>query len=419
MTDNNNLLSVNNYAHDAFAAYRVGNLTRFLYRNSDDLGNHGAIDKSYSECQRITPQTGVANVFNNNQAQVDFIMPIGGGKLDKCDNFVLELSLTNTDGVNIATLLPAQFMIDNYQELISGNTFNTFYSHQLLIETLFLCYDDECIYNYSTLGGFTGGINGVPYSENLTIPAGGTARLYLRITPMIAREKLFLKNCLSQITYRFYFESTGLTTTSLSTPGSLRLNALNMFVGGVKYDESIKNKLLSRYKSFDHITNYWQGQRAVISGQGISDITDSFVNVTEFSDLNINFSACMFVPNGAIKENLYNFVPIENLSLQVNGQTISSFEQTNTNWIRFLMMEFFPGVTSTVSNNIYIINHSHNPQGSAITGMSSGSYKWSPNCRLQVRAATGSAGTYDVYIIAFAQNNIIQRTDGTMERIIV
>lgn len=413
---NNSLLQVNNYSHDAYSPYMVNGQTKFLYRNSAELYDHSANVKGFHDSIRVPAQNGLAAVFNGTQTQVDWFPPIQG-RLDIWEYFVVELSLVNNDGVNPADVLPAQFIVNYIEEMVSGTNFVTHYNHHLMYELLYLCLDDECIINYQTLGGFTGGVNGVAYTDNFQIPAGGTAKLYIRFYPLFAREKLYVNNIGSQVMYRFHFDSTGMISTSAAS--SISLTNADMFISGPRFSEDVQRKLTSRARSFPLVSSYFEPQRAILSGQALSDVTKSNVKITEFSGMNVSHLVVMVVPQSATKENLYAPIQLEKISLLVNGSTVSGFQDSNANWNLLQMFNFYYGVTSPSSNFIYVISHSMDPQISTRTGKPCGTYLYSPNAVLELQVATGLAGTYDIYCLCYRHDNIILNPDSTVERIVV
>lgn len=410
---NNNLLAVSEYKHDEYSAYQVGGKTIFLYRNNEELGNHGAIPKMMHDSIRVVAQSGVSSVFNGNQAQVDFLPPIQG-KLDTWELNVFELTIVNNDAANPATLLPAQFIINYIEVLVSGSNIVTHYNHHLMYELLYTNCCDEDIQNYQSFGGYVGGFNGTPYAASITIPAAGTVKLYIRFYPCFSREDLYLNNISSQVTYRLHFDSTGMLSTSAAS--GITLTNIDLLLGGIVFEESIQRKLTNRYRSFDHLTGYSEPQRLIVSGQSISSTTKSNVRITEFNGMWLSHLVVFLVPSGATKENLYNFAALTKLDLLVNGNTVSSYQDQGTEWIRLQMYKFFDGLTSPSTNNIYVISHSTNPRKAIQTGQQSGMYMYSPNCVLEIQAVT--AGQYDVYVLGYRFDNLILKTNGTLERIV-
>lgn len=412
----NNLLVVNDYNHLPHSAYTVNGTTRFLYVNDPELGgSHASIPKMHHSSIRVNAQNGVASVFNGSgTSQVQFLPPIES-PLDLWQEFVLELSLTNNDLTNAADLLPAQFLIDYYEEQIAGSTIVTTYSQHLLYELLYICKDDECIESYQNYGGFVGGFGGVPYAGNLTIPAGQSARVYIRFHPTFARENLYVNNLSSQYTLFFHFPALATVSTSLSN--DITLNQIDLLIGGTIFEQSVKNRLTMRAKSYDMISNYFEEQRLIVSGRNLTAGVKVNVPITEFSSMNMSHIIVWMVPGSSTREDLYNFQPIEKLDILSSGIVVGSMQDMRTEWVKLQMFEYFPGLTSPDTNNIYVISHSLDPQDSTRVGKASGTYRYSPNVILEIQAA--ATGTYDIYVLGYRHCNLVLKTDGTMEKIAV
>lgn len=403
----NNKLALNRYDHDAV----VGNsqMPTYMVRNyKDEVFDYdaGANAKFEHDSIRINPQSGLANVFTSgSEQQIDFIIN-PGNLISHFDKIQLRCTIGN-GGAAAATVLPSHFMINLIEVMVSGATIEEIYPQHLLFNDLYLSNSDEEVINDRSLRNYVGGIEGTLYTNPATLAAGASRSFYVEIPCVFSKTKCFMDAIRQVITFRIHFSSTALVSTSLAT--TINLLESDILIDGRKYDDVIKQKLIARYKSYDHVFGYYMQQRSIIAGQTISNTTRTTVTNTAFGGYHSGLVAVFLCPAGANREELYSFAELLRLDLQRNGSSISNFQNVPADFIKAQMgYKFY--TTSTSTENIYCILQSNKPVEALNYGRQLGCNGLTNNDQLLIQAET--AGTYDVYVLCYRFANFIINKNG-------
>lgn len=388
-------LDLQTYQHDPFVPAANGG-AYYVKNFVDEFTEYdaGARAKFQHNSLRVNPQSGLSNIFNGSNQQLDFLMPRCSNvcHYDKID---LYMSISNT-GAAIGTLLASHFMIDYIEVMVSGATVETIYSHHLMYNELYLAEDDEQVFNNRKLRAFAGGIQNTAYTGPGAIGVGLSTTFLVEIPCVFSRTECFMPAINSDILFRVHFTSTALASTSLAT--TITLTNCDIFISGREYDSVTKEKLIARYKSVDHVMPYYEPIRAIVSGQTINSATKSNVKISEFSGSLSSQLVIMLVAAGAVQENLYIFSGTQKLDILRNGLTVSSFQDCPTPWILQQMAEKF-NTTAVSSQNVYVITQSNAPVESVDIGVQRGGIFLTTNDILEIQSLVTAA--YDVYILCY------------------
>lgn len=382
----------------------------YMIRNfKDELTDYNT--GNYAKLQKysifITPKSGLGSVFNGNSTTIDW--NIAAQKLDHFENMQIRMVINNPSAANIATLLPVHFLIDKI-ELIVGSETQSIYNYHLFMEELFFQKDDNDIFNNRAFNnGFLGGIQGTPYAAPATLAVSSSRVVYMNIPNWLTKTQVFIPGIRQDITLRIYFSANATTTGSAQQ--IVTLSEADLHIDGKMYDLDVKQRLINRYRSFDHCLAYFDPQRAEINGQPIGGTSKSNVSSTEFSNYVVPFVAAIVVPNGAVREDQYNFQALSIAEYVRNGDSLLNYDNAESDWIRLqTSKKFFTTAIST--NNIYILQASDSPVLSVNHGILRGSLKTTVNDALALQAVVG--GTYKVVLVTyrFACANI--KKDGSV-----
>lgn len=390
-----NKLDLNKYQHDSFV--QAGNGGAYLVKDFiDEIAEFdaGAAAKFQHNSVRIIPQSNLSAIFNNSAQQLDYQIN-RGQTVCHFDSINLFMTVSNT-GANAATLLASHFLIDYIEVLMGGGTVETIYNHNLLYSELFLAESDEEVFNNRAVRQFAGGTNGTVYTSASNVAAGATRSFFIQIPCVFTRTKAFIPAIDQTIGFRVHFAPTALTSTSLAT--TIELINADLLIEGKEYNDVIKQKLLARYKTYDHVMPYYEPQRTVIPGQAISATTKTNVKITEFGGMLSSQIIVLVVPNGAVQENLYNFSGLQKLDILRNGMTVSSYQDQPAEWIKQQMAYLF-NTTAVATQSIYVIPQSCMPVESADLGLQRGAVFMTNNDILEIQSIF--AGTYDVYVLCY------------------
>lgn len=390
-----NKLDLNKYQHDSFV--QSGNGGAYLVKDFiDEIAEFdaGAAAKFQHNSVRIIPQSNLSNIFNGSAQQLDYQIN-RGQVICHFDSINLYFTVANT-GANAATLLASHFLIDYIEVMMGGGTIETIYNHHLLYNELYLAESDEEIFNNRAVRQYAGGTQGTVYTNASTVAPAATRTFFVQIPCVFTRTKAFVPAIDQTIGFRVHFAPTALTSTSLVTTVSL-VDA-DMLIEGKEYNDVIKQKLLARYKTYDHVMPYYEPQRTIIPGQVISAATKTNVKITEFGGMLSSQVVVLLVPNGAVQENLYNFAGLQKLDILRNGMTVSSYQDQPAIWIKQQMSYLF-NTTAVATQSIYVIPQSCMPVESADLGLQRGAVFMTNNDILEIQAIFGA--TYDVYVLCY------------------
>lgn len=399
-------LALNRYDHDPV----VGNSTTpsYMVQNfKDDVYDYdaGANAKFEHDSIRIPPQSGLSNVFAGAVQQIEFMVN-KNQVICHYDKIQLRLILTNS-GAAVATFVASHFMINLIEVMVSGATIEEIYPHHLMFNELYLANSDEEVINNRALRNFAGGIDGTPYGNPATLAAGQSRAFNIEIPCVFSKTKCFMCGLDQTISFRIHFAPSALASTSLAT--SILLSEADLLIDGRKYDDLIRQRLINRYKQFDHVFGYYMPQRSIIANQTISDTTRTTVSNTVFGGYHSALLAVMLCPAGASREQLYSFTELLRLDLTRNGSSISNFQNVPADFVKAEMSYKFK-TTAVSTENLYAILQSNKPVEALNYGRSLGVNVLTNNDQLLIQASAAAA--YDVYVLCYRFSNFCITRNG-------
>lgn len=390
-----NKLDLNKYQHDPFS--QSGNGSSYLVKNFiDEIADFdaGASAKFQHSSIQVVPQSTLSNIFNGSQQQLDYQL---NNDLDIChfDQICLNPTISNT-GPGIATPLASHFLIDYIEVMLGGSTIETIYAHHLLYNELYIQESDDQVRNNRAVRAYNGGLQGTNYTNATNLAVGVSRSFFIEIPCVFTRTKAFIAAIDKTIVFRVHFVANPLASTSAAT--TLTLTSCDMLISGKEYNDIIKNKLFTRYRTYDHVMPYYDPQRAIISGQNISSTTKTQVKITEFGGMASSQIVVFLVPSGATREQLYQFNELLKVAIYRNGKTVSSFQDQPALWVKQQMAQLF-NTTAAFTEFIYVIPQSCYPLESVEYGIQRGQVFMTNNDIIEIQATV--AGVYDVYVLCY------------------
>lgn len=405
----NKLDLVNKYQHDPFA--QSGNGSTYLVRNFldeiSDFDSSASAKFQHSSIQ-IVPQSTLSSIFNGSQQQLDYLINTG---LDIChfDQICLNPIISNA-GPGIATPLASHFLVDYIEIMVGGSTIETIYAHHLLYNELYIQESDDQVRNNRAIRAYNGGLQGTNYTNATNLAVGVSRSFFIEIPCVFTRTKAFMAAIDKTIVIRVHFVPNPLASTSAAT--TLTLTSCDMLISGKQYNDVIKNKLINRYRTYDHVMPYYDPQRAIISGQNLSSANKTQVKITEFGGMAASQIVVFLVPPGATREQLYQFNELLKIDIFRNGKTISSFQEQPALWVKQQMAELF-NTTAAFTEFIYVIPQSCYPLESLQYGIQRGQVFMTNNDIIEIQPSV--SGVYDVYVLCYRFCNATISTDGVFK----
>lgn len=356
--------------------------------------------------QNISAQGGLASVFQGGNPNVNFILPVGNANmLDICDSMILELTITNNDAVNAATLLAGQFLLTNIITQAGNNLENSQVEHQM-IRRLYTPPGDEELIQRATLEYFSyAGYPAAYTTSATTIAASGTTKVYLQIFTCLDCSQVFLPAVTTQITLQCYFNSTGMTSTSAAS--SISLSDCRLIMSGIRYQNNIRQALLNRFAAKPHLYSYALGQqREVLSSVAVSAAAEQSYQISGFSGYNVIATFVGIRAANASQQQLYTFDAISTLDERINGSPVYN---SKLNKQEFSNMAMFNNIQTSVPNggtNLVMLPHSSDVYQSIKWGKQRGYKLYNPNVQLLIQSASVTANR-DLMTAAFTAAVVI------------
>lgn len=365
--------------------------------------------KCYKSVSNIQSSGASNSVFVSNGQSISFLLPLGAANtIDICESTIVELNLTNNDAVNAAILLPAPYMLLNYQTLASGSVLETNHPESLEINRVFFSRNDEEIEQRQSLESFAYTLAGGYTTSATTIPASGTATLYLQLFSILDRCKLFLPAINTQITLQLYFNSTAVTSGSLST--TVSLTSTKLIMSGYSFENEIRNSLIRRFAQVNHKYHYYLCQKEIVSSETVGDVSESNVRVSSFSGMKLAANFFMVRTANAVQENLYTFNKMATVDLRANGSSVY-LSQLALQEFQSMAIESIP-TTAPVATNIVMLPHSMDTYASVKNGKFKGELVYSPNYNLLIKSTLAPASK-DIVFIGY-QSVIVNIKNGNL-----
>lgn len=367
--------------------------------------NAGRI-KGKKAVQNISSVGGLASVFQNNNANVQFNLPIGGANvLDICSSMILELTIQNNDAVNAATLLTGQFLLTQIITMCGNNLENSNPEHQMVLR-LYGSGADEELEQRASLEYFSyAGYPAAYTTSSTTIPASGSTKVYLQLFTVFDRTQAFLPAITNQINIQCFFNSTGMTSTSLSS--GISLTDARLIMQGVRYQNNIRAALLNRFAAKPHLYSYFLGQqREILSGASVSAASEQNFAVSGYSGYNVAALWLGVRANAATQEQLYTFDEILTVDERINGVSIYN---SKLNKQEFGAMAMDNNIQTSVPNgntNLVMLPHASDVYQSIKWQKLRGYELYNPNVNILIQMASVT-GTREIMTVGFTASVLV------------
>lgn len=363
-------------------------------------GNLGRV-KGVKTVQNISSTGGFGSVFNNGNANLSFLLPIGTSNiLDICQQMILELTLSNDDATvgHNATILAGQYLIKNIITLTNNQIENTMPEHQM-VRRLFTSKDDEEVFQRASLEQFAyAGYPNAYTTSATTIAPSGTQKIYLQIFTPLDVSQVLLPAISQQITIQVYFNNTAVTSTSTSTTVSLQ--DARLIMNGVAYQPQVRQALLNKFAAKPHVYAYNAAQREILSNISVSSASESNFQISAFSGFKM---PCIFLgvrAANASQEDLYTFDQLLTVDERINGQSVY-LTKLNKQEFASMAMDCFSTSVANGNTNLVFLPHSIDAYQSLKYNRQRGYQLYNPNVNMliQMNSVTGSR---DLVAIGFA-----------------
>lgn len=355
--------------------------------------------------QNVSAQGGLNSVFAGGNPNVNFLLPIGSSNLlDVCTSMILEMTVTNNDAVNPASLLATSAWITNIISQTGTPIENSQFENQLC-RRLFTANNDEELFQRQTLENFTyAGYPNAYTSPTATLAASASTKVYLQIFTPFDCTQCFLPAITQQITLQVYFNATGMTSTSTSS--GISLTDARLIMHGIKYENNVRAAILNKFAAKPHMYSYFSGQREILPGVNVSAATELSYQLTGFSGQNV---ACTFVgirAANAQQEELYTFDAIGTIDERISGTSIF---QSKLNRQEFSNMAMDNNIKTSVpqgNTNLVPLCHSNDVYQSLKWGKLRGTVLYNPNVQILMQTQS-TTSTRDVVFVAFVSSVLI------------
>lgn len=355
--------------------------------------------KAVAKSQNISPNAGLGALYQGSQAINNILLPQGNANLlSVCQQLILEITLSNGDAVNAATILPAQFLVSQIQ-INSNQTLETIQSEHLLIKRLFLSNADMELDQREQLEYFSYSYPTGYGTSATTIAASGSAKVYLEIPCFLTSTELFLPAVNQQITYMLTFPPSAVISTSAST--TVTCTDMRLFMNGFDYEPQVRNRILNEFAKAPVVYGYNFPMIEQLSNITVSNATESNFQISSFTDF---LTPAMFLMVRAVnstQEDLYSFDQILTTDFRKDGQ---SYYLSKLNRQEFTSM-IMPLIKTSVPNsntNILALPFSTDIYQSLKHNKQRGFVKLTPNINALIQMVSAN-GNRDLVAVIFTE----------------
>ena len=303
----------------------VGPACSYDHWNKIDAGIRYLDRKSVSrkKCiklsQNVSPSSGLGAIFQGSTTVTSILLPQGNSNLlSECEQMILEVTISNADAVNAASLVPTQFFIDQIQMNTNG-TIETINPEHLLIRRLYLSDADMELDQRAQLENFSYSYPTGYGSSASTIAASSSQKYYFEIPNFITSTGLFLPACSQQITMMITFATTCLLSTSVST--TVSCSNLRLFLHGIDYEPQLRNSMLNKFAQKAVVYGYQFPMIETLSNITVSSASQSNFQINAFSEFLTSGIFLMVRAVNATQEAKYAFDRIANLDFKKDGRS--------------------------------------------------------------------------------------------------
>lgn len=366
---------------------------RFLQKRS--AGRFKAIAKS----QNVSPNAGLGALYQGSQAINNILLPQGNANLlSVAQQLILEITLSNGDAVNAATILPAHFLVSQIQ-INSNQTLETIQSEHLMIKRLFLSNADMELDQREQLEYFSYSYPTGYGTSATTIAASGSTKVYLEIPCFITSTELFLPAVNQQITLMLTFPPSCVTSTSAST--TVTCTDMRLFMNGFDYEPQVRNRILNEFAKAPVVYGYNFPMIEQLSNITVSSATESNFQISSFTDFLTSSMFLMVRAVNSTQEDLYAFDQILTCDFRKDGQ---SYYLSKLNRQEFTSM-IMPLIKTSVPNsntNILALPFSTDIYQSLKNNKQRGFVKLTPNINALIQMVSAN-GNRDLVAVIFTE----------------
>ena len=346
------------------------NIGNPIYMELESLG----YPKATTEIAQITASNSLG-AFNGVSYQT---FELSSDRIHVIKKFILQLDVENSSATLAVSPVVSPWLFDRIELLSDSSTLSTLYPYQLYSEYL-LDNSQEWITNVSS------DINISPstYDGNNTIAPSGTARFYIPFSFFI-NDTAFMPAVLSRLRIKTYWNN---SVVNNGSGGAMTISDCVLLSYGDVYDSKIRDALLQRYRSYDHVWKSTDRRDSSISLGVISSnvaITKLMSSLTgSFSNIRMSLRDSSFTHG-----NLYNFEDISNITILDSSSQPVNYQNIPSRLLRtVLRSEMGYPSQSSATKEIYDYPLSMDPWATEKCGKLSGRQIF--NGRYQVKLTPG------------------------------
>lgn len=351
----------------------------------------------------ISPNNVPGNAFQSAGSFATF--DISTDHIHVPDQFTLKMDITNTDGTNTYTAMPAPYLISYIEVRIDSSVVETIYSDDLYKETL-LMYNQEEL----EVRGPSMNIDPATYDANGAIATSGSVSYYLPFRNCLSKS-LFMPAVTNKVRLFVYFRN-GPQEAGDGLASALQLDNLTLYLSGVRYSDVIANRLLNRYKASPHVV------RSLVRRDGSVQVSN--VETTKFKQSldsltgKFAFFNLMLIDQASTGSARYTPLEFSDITLLTSaGVPVNVQDLPETLLRNIFPSELLLGQGSSVKR---VINYPlcDNPELTFCRRIASGYEQMNGKYNLQITPNLGASTNVNVSITAYQYCQIETTTNGTV-----
>ena len=275
--------------------------------------------KCFKVSQNVSPNAALGAIYQGATSVNNILLPSGNSSLvSVCEQMVLEITLDNVDAVNAATILPAQYLIQQIQINTNG-TIETINPEHLLIKRLYLSNMDSELDQRAQLEYFSYSYPTGYGTSATTIAASSSAKVYFEIPNFITSTGLFIPAVSQTITLMITFPPTCVTSTSAST--TVNCSNMRLFLHGIDYEPQIRQSMLNKFAEKAVVYGYQFPMIEQFSNISVSAAAQSNFQISAFSTFLTSGLFLLVRAVNATQQNQYAFDRIGNCDFKRDGRS--------------------------------------------------------------------------------------------------
>lgn len=275
--------------------------------------------KCFKVSQNVSPNAALGAIYQGSNTVNNILLPQGNGNLlSVCEQMVLEITLDNGDAVNAATILPAQYLIQQIQINTNG-TIETINPEHLVIKRLYLSNADMELDQRAQLEYFSYSYPAGYGTSATTIAASSSAKVYFEIPNFITSTGLFLPAVSQQITLMITFPPTCVVSTSAST--TVTCSNMRLFLHGIDYEPQMRQSMLNKFAEKAVVYGYQFPMIEQLSNITVSNVSQSNFQISSFTSFLTSGLFLLVRAVNATQQNQYAFDRIATLDFKKDGRS--------------------------------------------------------------------------------------------------